>query len=127
VTNEGFAAAALLSVATFLVHTFIGGIYVARPLLRVENLSPASRWLNYYTWHITTILTLMMAFGFGWAAKRPESADLAAFLAILAAMLSVLSAGVALRGAINPFRFPSTSLFLLVAGAGGVGVILQRL
>ena len=48
--------AAAMALLTTLVHTFAGGREVARPLLASNALPPASKWLNYYCWHITTIL-----------------------------------------------------------------------
>ena len=35
--NAGFAAASVLALLTFAVHTFVGGIYVVCPLLAVEG------------------------------------------------------------------------------------------
>ena len=49
----------VMSFITFVVHTFIGDPRVAKPLLENTNLPIASKWLNYYTWHITTIFTLL--------------------------------------------------------------------
>ena len=116
--NAGFAAAALLSLVTFGVHTFVGGVFVARPLLASRDLTPASRWLNYYCWHIVTVLLLLMAAGYAWAATRPQALDLAVFLTLLAAILSPLCVWVALKGRIAPWRFPAASLFALIVAAG---------
>lgn len=107
--------AATLSAITFVVHVFVGGRYVARPLLDDRSLPRASKWLNYYCWHIVSLLIAAMtlafaAFALGWA-----SADLTIFLAALSFLLSLLSIGVALTGGIRPWRFPSTTLFMLIA------------
>jgi hypothetical protein len=69
--NAGFAAASLLALLAFAVHTFVGGIYVVRPLLAVEGLTRASRWLNYYCWHMTTLTLLVMTTMFAYAAHEP--------------------------------------------------------
>jgi hypothetical protein len=45
--NAWFLAAALASALTCAVHTFAGGVAVARPLLASSALPPASKWLNY--------------------------------------------------------------------------------
>lgn len=121
--NPGFAAAAALSLITFGVHTFVGGVFVARPLLAARDLTPASRWLNYYCWHMVTVLLLAMSGGYAWAATRPEALDLAVFLTLLAAIFSPLCVGVALRGGIAPWKFPAASLFALIAIAGVVGCL----
>ena len=60
-TNIGFLAAGLLSILTLAVHSFVGQVYVVRPLLAVERLSRASRWLNFYCWHVTTTIIAAMA------------------------------------------------------------------
>jgi len=115
-------SATAVSVVTFVVHTFVGGVYVARPLLEDQALPRASKWLNYYCWHVTTILILGMASAFAYCAVHPEHLDLVVFMSALAAALSILSAAVAVKGRIHPLRFPSTSLFALSAVLGGTGL-----
>lgn len=120
--NWGFAAASAIALATFAVHTFIGGVFVARPLLASRELTPASLWLNYYCWHIVTVLLLAMSAGYGWATTRPDALDLAVFLTLLAAILSPLCVWVALKGRIAPWKFPAASLFALITLAGFLGL-----
>ncbi len=103
--------AAVMSLITFVVHTFIGGRFVARPLLADETLPKASKWLNYYCWHITTVMILFVAAGFAGLALWESSLREIAFLSSLTLSLSILSAWVAMKGGIHPLRFPSTSLF----------------
>ena len=111
-------AAAVMSIITFAVHTFIGGPVVAKPLLENTNLPKASKWLNYYTWHVTTIFTLSMGGAYVYVALNPNKPELVVFLTIITGALSVLSGAVAIKGKINPFRFPSTSLFASVSLLG---------
>ena len=118
-------AAAAVSLVTFSVHTFIGGPRVAAPLLADEHLPKASKWLNYYCWHVTTLYTLAMGGGYAYVALNPDRVELAVFLSLLNVALSVLSAVVARRGQINPFRFPSTSLFAAVALLGLVSLLFR--
>jgi hypothetical protein len=113
-----FWLAALSSLVTFAVHTFIGGVVVARPLLADTGLPKASRWLNYYCWHIATVLLLAIAGAFAYAAVRTQALELAWFATALSLALSLLSAAVARKGRIHPLRFPSTSLFALIAALG---------
>lgn len=121
--RTGFMVAALIAAVTWAVHTFAGGREVARPLLASDALPPASKWLNYYCWHIATILLAAMALTFAAAAFGHMARDSAALMTILAASLSVLSAAVALKGGIMPLRFPSTYLFALIALAGAIGLL----
>ena len=118
-----FWAAAFMSMITFMVHTFIGGPRVAKPLLENDSLPIASKWLNYYCWHITTIFTFIMGWGYAYVALYPERPELAVFLSVLTAALAVLSMAVARKGNINPFRFPSTSLFSAVSLLGFAGLL----
>ncbi len=116
-------AAVVASVVTFLVHTFIGGPRVAEPLLKDTSLPKASKWLNYYCWHITTIYTLLMGGAYAFVALHPDRPELVVFLSILNTALAGLSIAVALKGGINPIRFPSTSLFSTVALFGFLSLI----
>ena len=111
-------AAAFMSVVTFAVHTFVGGPRVAAPLLADTELPKASKWLNYYCWHITTIYTFVMGGAYAYVAINTEKTELVVFLSILNVSFSILSAVVATKGNINPFRFPSTSLFASVSILG---------
>lgn len=118
-------AAAVMSILTFAVHTFIGGSVVAGPLLKNTDLPKASKWLNYYTWHVTTIFTFSMGGAYAYVALNPNRPELVVFLTAVTAALSVLSAAVALKGNINPFRFPSTSLFATVSLLGLVALLVE--
>jgi len=118
-------AAAVMSIITFAVHTFIGGPVVAKPLLESTNLPKASKWLNYYTWHVTTIFTLSMGGAYVYVALHPNRPELVVFLTIITGALSVLSGAVAIKGNINPFRFPSTSLFASVSLLGLASLLVM--
>ncbi len=116
--------AAVMSLVTFLVHTFIGGPKVAGPLLKNTSLPIASKWLNYYCWHITTIYTLFMGGAYAYVALNPGKPELVVFVSILNAALSILSVIVAKKGNINPFHFPSTSLFASVSILGIISLMV---
>ncbi len=118
-------SAVLMSVVTFIVHTFVGEQRVAKPLLADNNLPKASKWLNYYTWHITTIFALFMGGAYGYVALHPDKPELVVFLTLLTGAFSVLSAWVAIKGRINPFRFPSTSLFAIVCLLGLASLLIS--
>ena len=118
--------AAVLGFVTFLVHTFAGGKAVARPLLNNDTMPPASKWLNYYCWHITTIVIVFIAAGYAWVAGVGPNTELILFLSALTASLSLLSAGVAMKAGIHPLRFPSTFLFAFTSIAGWAAVFSQQ-
>jgi hypothetical protein len=118
-----FALAGLFSAITFFVHLLVGGIYVVRPLLAVKGLSPASRWLNYYCWHIVTLYLAAMATVFGLAAMRMIHADAVILIVILDFLFAFLCVAVAIRGGVSPWRFPASWLFLVVALSGLWGLL----
>jgi len=118
-------SAVVMSIVTFIVHTFIGGPRVAKPLLENKDLPKASKWLNYYTWHITTIFTFLMGGAYAYVALHPKHPELIIFLTILTGSFSLLSIAVALKGKINPFRFPSTSLFAIVCLLGLASLVIN--
>jgi hypothetical protein len=120
-----FWAAAVMSVVTFSIHTFVGGPRVAVPLLANSGLPKASKWLNYYCWHVTTIYTLFMGAAYAYVALHPDRPELVVFLTFFNTALSLLSVVVARMGGINPFRFPSTSLFASVALLGLLGLMVN--
>lgn len=107
--------AAGIATVTFAIHTFAGGAAVARPLLADRSLPPASKWLNYYCWHITTVLIVFIAGALAIAAIDPVYRSLAVFCALLTGSLAILSGWVATKAQVSPFRFPSTSLFALIS------------
>jgi hypothetical protein len=115
-------SAAAASLAGFVVHTFMGGAVVARPLLADRSLPKAAKWLNYYCWHIATVTLLFTSGAFAYSASYPSRPELAIFVSTLAIALSVLSVAVALKAKINPLRFPSTSLLALVGILGWAGI-----
>ncbi|WP_029087000.1 hypothetical protein [Brevundimonas aveniformis] len=121
--NSGFALAAVLSLITFSTHTFVGGKYAARPILAAETFDRASRWLNYMCWHMVTALLLLFTGGFAWAALSPEAVEVAMLLTGLAVPLSAISVWVAMKGGIQPWRFPSSWLFALITVAGLSGLL----
>ncbi|MDO6428257.1 hypothetical protein Q4489_14650 [Thalassotalea sp. 1_MG-2023] len=110
--------AVLISGVTFVIHTFVGGSRVATPLLEDTTLPLASKWLNYYCWHIVTIYTFLMSGGYAFVALNPDKIELVIFLTLLNSCFACLSVAVAMKGKIHPLRFPSTTLFSLVSLVG---------
>jgi hypothetical protein len=118
-------AISFVAAVTFAVHAFVGGPRVAGPLLADTCLPKAAKWLNYYCWHIVTILLAFMVGAFAWLAVASEPAVSRAalyFFGSLSLALSTLSIAVALKGGIHPLRFPSTTLFALIALLCGLAV-----
>lgn len=111
-------AASASSLATFAVHAFVGGVFVARPLLSDPGLPKAAKWLAYYCWHVVTMLLLAMALAFSAVAMGLLARNAALGLSGFCAACSLLSIAVAIKARIEPWRFPSTTLFALTAALG---------
>lgn len=121
--NPSLAIAALLAALAFLTHWLVGGRRVVRPLLAVPDLDPASRWLTYLCWHITTVLLLVMALTLALGSVGLVGRDALVVDAVMATSISVLSVVIAVRAGIPPLRFPSTYLLGGVAAAAIVGLV----
>jgi len=111
-------SASVSALATFAVHTFVGGVFVARPLLADRGLPKAAKWLAYYCWHIVTMLLLALAMTFAAVALGWLAPNVTLALSAFSAACSLLSIAVALKGRIAPWRFPSTTLFAVTAVLG---------
>lgn len=92
-----FASAAFVSFVWFLVHLFVGGKQVARPLL-TSDLEPIVLQTLYLCWHLTSVTIAIMAILFGMAAWLAAPTYGVAGL-ILAAGFALVGIGVVpLRG-----------------------------
>jgi hypothetical protein len=111
-------AAAALAGATFVIHVVAGGKAAVRPLLADETLPVESKWLNYYCWHITSVMIAFIGAGFVWLGLSAPQPPMVIFLSSLTAAVSLLSVWVALKGGIHPLRLPSTSLFAVTSALG---------
>jgi hypothetical protein len=120
--NPGFALAALVTMLAFGVHCILGSRLVVRPLLKARDITPPSRWINFFTWHAVTVLLAFMAAGFAWAAARPDAADVAAGLTAVAATVVLLGLYVCRRARFRPWRVPPVVLFAVISLAGVWGL-----
>ena len=123
--NVWFSLAALAAFATFLAHTFVGTGPIARPLLeRACNLSPVSRYTNYYCWHLVTMTLLAQSACFAWAAMPGKAIDLAVLATALAVGFLVWSVVLNLRHRLALATAPQWIFFLPMAGLGLLGLFL---
>ncbi len=118
-------SAAIISIITFVVHTFVGGPRVAAPLLADTSLPRASKWLNYFCWHMVTMYTFSIGGAYISVALHPTKLELVYFLTLLNTGFAILSAAVAMKGNIHPLRFPSTSLFCMLSILGILSILLS--
>jgi hypothetical protein len=119
-----FWVAAAVAAITFYVHTFIGGVRVAGPLLADESLPRATKWLAYYCWHLVTMMIAAMTLFFAAAASFGIASSMVLAFSLFCISCSALSAIVAIKGSIAPLRFPSTTLFAVMGLAGTAGALI---
>ncbi|MEM8789608.1 MAG: hypothetical protein AAGE76_15215 [Pseudomonadota bacterium] len=107
----------------FLVHVFVGGRQVARPLAQAEDLPVLVRETQYLCWHFTSVAIAGMAVFFG-AALVTGAAAYALAATVLAAAFAVVGIGiVAARGG-RHLTFPQGWLFVPVAVLGLLGLFV---
>jgi len=116
-------AASVLMAAAFFVHVFVGGKYVARPLLAERRLSPPAKWLSYYCWHLVSLMLVFFAAFLAYGSLNRPNVIILGGLTVFFAACCLLSVHAANKGGIAPLRFPSTSLFF----AGAVCVAADML
>lgn len=121
--NIGFIVAAVLALATWGIHTFVGGHYIAKPLLKCR-LADEPKYTNYYTWHMVTIVLMAMAGGFAYAAFVPAGRDIAIACTALSASFMILNLGIVMAKKQNFRAMPQWFLFLLITIPALIGLSL---
>ena len=122
--NIWFAAAVLTSAATFLIHTFVGGRMVARPLLAAEGLGKVSKYTNYYCWHMVTIVLAAQTLAFAITAQNPSERILAMFASGGALAFMVWGLAMIAIFKLRMTNYPQWLLFLPTALLGMAGLYL---
>jgi hypothetical protein len=111
-TNWFLCAAAVVSLITFLVHTFVGGYQVAKPLLNAPNLQEQVKLTTYYCWHITTILLLVMTGAYAYVALLQFDIPLTVTVTSIAAGCALLSIGLITVLKLEPLDYPQWIFFI---------------
>jgi len=116
-----FALAGGIAALWFLVHIFLGGREIARPLLASQELHPVVRDVQYLCWHFTTVGIAGMAVFFGLAAAQanPSYAVAGTFLA---AGFTVTGVFLTFKQRANHLAVPQGWLFLPIAALGMAGL-----
>ncbi|ERP87683.1 hypothetical protein Q669_13045 [Labrenzia sp. C1B10] len=121
--NGLLLAAAGLSAAVCLLHTFAGGRTIAVPLLKASDLHPVPKYVAYYCWHIVTIVLAMIAVMFAVAGMRAESLDLGLVATVLTASFCLLGLAVPPLKKQKYSQMPQGWLFLPIVLLGGLGIL----
>lgn len=114
--------AALLSVGIVMLHTFMGGRVIARPLLAAD-MPGVPKYTSYFCWHITTLALAALALMFAYAAYQPGARDVAVVAVTLTAAIAVLGIVMPLRLRLKYKNHPQGWLFVPVAIIGFWGCL----
>lgn len=120
--NIALALAALLALLTWGIHTFVGGPYIVKPLLK-SAMHPVPKYTNYYCWHLVTLVLFAMSVGFGYAAMVPSGLDVAVLLTVLSASFALWSLALVVLSRRKFFELPQWSLFVAITAAALVGLL----
>lgn len=121
--NIFLLAAAGLSAAVCLIHTFAGGRTIAVPLLKAD-LHPVPKYVAYYCWHIVTIVLAVIAVMFALAGVRADSLDLGWVATALVTSFCLLGLAVPPLKKQKYKNMPQGWLFLPIAVLGITGGVL---
>ncbi len=117
-----FYAAGAISGVWLLVHLFLGGREVARPLLASVELDPMVRDVQYLCWHFTSVGIAGIALFYVLAAMS-ETVSYAVAGTVLAAGFTVTGVGLVIKQKAAHLKVPQGCLFLPVALFGVLGLL----
>lgn len=109
---------AALAAATCLIHLFLGGARIARPLLEATGLRTVPKLTLYYCWHMVTILLAGLA-GMLLAAALLPAPVLAWTALAFTLSFALLSLAIVAVKRVRPLHMPQWLLFLLIGAAIG--------
>ena len=116
-------AAAVVSLISWAIHTFVGGAQIVPPL-RASDLKDMPKYVLYFVWHIATIVIAAIAVGFALAALYPDLWVLGVQGTILSALIALLIGGVAIWRRMGLKDMPQWTIFLLMALLGAAAIWL---
>ncbi len=118
-----FFLAALVSVAAFFIHTFLGQRGFVKPMLALEGMTPVQAALIPVSWHSGSVLFAGLALALGYAARNPAALELAVLAVVISAALVLMFAVLGLRGHPAVIRLPGGYLCAAIALLGAAGVL----
>ncbi len=123
-TLNGFLLlAALLTLLAGVSHLLLGVARVTGPLVHGTEVDPLSRWTAYIGWHMASLTLFASAGAYAYAAARPGTAALVAFLDLLMAAFALFEAVIVTRHRLRPLLMPRWMLLAAAALFGGVGLL----
>jgi hypothetical protein len=116
--------ASIFNLITAVIHFFVGGKFVAKPLLN-SSLKTVAKYTNYYCWHMVSIILVAMSLAFALAALYPSAWDLGAAALLLAISFLLWSVALWTWKNINPLKLPQWILFMFISVAGLLAFLLK--
>ncbi|MGJ8612368.1 MAG: hypothetical protein ACSHWY_14795 [Octadecabacter sp.] len=122
VQNYWLFAAGIAAGLSCLIHTFLGGPEIARPLLASNDIHDVPKYVNYYCWHLVTMTIAAMAVGFVWAAIDPTQTGLAWMWTVMAVLFMLWSLALIRLKRQNIWHMPQWTLFGLISVLAVIGL-----
>ncbi|MDO5098480.1 MAG: hypothetical protein Q4D85_06930 [Corynebacterium sp.] len=124
--NNFFAAAAILSAMTLLIHIFVGGPETIDPLFASGEIPEQAIFTLYYVWHLASILIGFLVIGFALVWRNPSNYQLAGGLTGIAIAAAVWDLFMVSIFSLSPITYGQWILFAAIAGCALLGVKTTR-
>lgn len=118
-----FFACAGLALLGVIAHEILGSPKVLGPL-KDSGLPDDIVWLHHFSWHVGSVAVLAMVALFLLAVWRPDGLVFAAVATATSAGFAALGISLALFGNRALWRTPAPYPWTLIAGLGGLGLVL---
>ena len=121
--NLYFVVAGVIAAVWFLVHFFMGGREVAKPLLDSETMEPVPKFVLYYCWHLVSLAILQLSGVFLYAGLVAGPGELAILGTVIAAGFSLLGIAIPPVAKVSYLQMPQGWLFVPIVLLGVMGLI----
>ncbi len=121
-----YILAGLAALALAVGHVVGGGQLVVDPLMAANDLAPEAVWLSYFTWHVGTIIMVMMGLAYLFAAVRIGNRSLVVFSSLMALGFAGLGLSLAIYGNSVLWATPAPYAFGPIGILGFLGALLDR-
>lgn len=120
--NTWLIVASGFGVVVTLVHTFLGGREIVRPLLDAKDIQPVAKYVNYLCWHISTALLAAASAAFAYGAMHTQERVLVMAFAGLCAIAAIAEIGIIIRFRQSFIEMPQWILLGAMAGLAFFGL-----
>lgn len=125
INNVLYAAASIASIASYALHAFGGGAWIARPFYRKASAHGVRTHAFRYCWHFISAALIAIGAGFAFLAVAPQHWPLGVFLTLNAVLFSALSVAVSRMEGAPALKSPPTTLFALIAALGLAALLID--